>query len=191
MLKNKEVFYKIVLSVIPGVAVCATALSSVVFGAISFVTVVVSWLLVCLIKNFLTEKTLPFAAAVISLGITGVLTMVASLFFKSYLEDVAYYLPLLAVTTTLLISKENVFGTIKNTLVTSLWSGGVGAVFLIITGILKEFLGNGSLFGFDIYTKIFSPAEFFKSSAGGLLIAAGLTVVYNLIVKGSEKRGAE
>ena len=49
----------------------------------------------------------------------------------------------------------------------------------------------GSLFGFNVYTKLFAPIEFFKNPAGSLLICAGLAIIYNLAVKYLEKRAAK
>lgn len=191
MLKDSAVYSKIILSVVPGIAVCTTALSALIFGVISFVSVTVSWILVYLLKGFLNKKTVPFVCVVISLGVIGILTMVASLFFKAELEGVSHYLPLLAVTTALLLPQENMFASLKTAFTNSLVQGASGSAFLFVSVVLKEVLGKGSIFGFDIYTKIFPAAEFFATAAGGLLIAAGLTVVYNLIVKYSEKRGAK
>ena len=192
MLKDSKVTGKIILSVVPLTAVCGTALSSVIAAIILLITVASTWALLPLIKQFLSEKTAPFVRIIIALGVIGTLTMVSTVFFKEATNSIAVYLPLIAITVIMLSTiNENIESTPIQALKLGATLGGLGSVFLFAVGVLKEFLGMGSLFGFNVYTKLFAPIEFFKNPAGSLLICAGLAIIYNLAVKYLEKRAAK
>ena len=192
MLKDSKVTGKIILSVVPLTAVCGTALSSVIAAIILLITVASTWALLPLIKQFLSEKTAPFVRIIIALGVIGTLTMVSTVFFKEATNSIAVYLPLIAITVIMLSAiNENIESTPIQALKLGATIGGFGSVFLFAVGVLKEFLGMGSLFGFNVYTKLFAPIEFFKNPAGSLLICAGLAIIYNLAVKYLEKRAAK
>ena len=191
MLKDRQVYYKIILSVVPLTAVCNTALSSLIVAVISLITVASVWVLLPLLGRFLTEKTAPFVRIIIALGVIGTLTLISTVLFKDATQSIALYLPLIALTTVMLHPiNENTKALPLDALKLGATLGGFGSAFLFLVGVLKELLGMGSLFGLDIYTKLFAPIEFFKTPGGALLICAVLTIAYNLAVKYLGKRGA-
>ena len=191
MLKDRQVYYKIILSVVPLTAVCSTALSSLIAAVISLITVALVWVLLPLLSRFLTEKTAPFVRIIIALGVIGTLTLISTVLFKDATQSIALYLPLIALTTVMLHPiNENTKALPLDALKLGATHGGFGSAFLFLVGVLKELLGMGSLFGLDIYTKLFAPIEFFKTPGGALLICAALTIAYNLAVKYLGKRGA-
>lgn len=169
-----------------------SALTSLFVGVVSLFAVCISALALSLLKPFLNEKTAPFAKITIALGAVGVLSMLASLFMKQTVDSVAVFLPLISVTTVLLTDTNHILEqSLESTLKHSALIGGLSADFLLTVGVLREFLGAGSFFGLDIYTKLFSPAEFFLKPAGALLIAAFLAIGYNLLASLIEKRCAK
>ena len=192
LLKDKETYSKIILCSLPLTVVATTAYTSILVAVISFLVVIISTLLVCLLKSFLTEKTALLAKVVISIGVVGVLTMTASVFYKELTDSVSPYLPLISLTTFLILSgKDTIEATPANALKASVVMGGVSSGFLFVVGILREFLGMGSLFGIDIYTKVFAPMELFKNPVGALFIAAMLVLLYNILVSLTGKRGTK
>ena len=192
ILKDKNVYNKIILSIVPLTAFCSTALSSIIAGIIVIFAVTLSWVAVSALKQFLTSITAPFVRIVIAVGIVGILTMLCSLIFIDAVSSIGIGLTLISVTTVLLVSADDVLAekplsVLKCGAIISTAAAG----FLFVIGFLKEFLGTGSIFGFDIYTSFLSPIEFFKTPAGALLFCAAFTVLYNILVKLSEKRGAK
>ena len=192
MLQDKNTYNKIIIKTLPLTLVATTAYAAVLVGVISLVAVCLSTVAVCLLKPLLNVKTADFAKIIISVGIVGALTMIASVYIKELSDSVSLYLPLISLTTVLLVSGEE---TIQNTVsITFKYSFVIGAVstgFLFVVGILRELLGLGSFFGLDVYTKVFAPMEFFKNPAGALFICAILTIIYNLFVSAAKKRGAK
>lgn len=191
ILKDKTVYSKMILATIPLTAVCTTAFSSLLSAFAMILTVVLSALCVNLLKAFLNPKTAKFTHIIIAVGIVGIFTAIINIFAKDTISDIGFYLPLLAVTATVLADSDfaldsNLTTTVAGGAVTS----GASGIFLLVCGIIREVLGMGSFFGVDLYTKWFSPLDFFKTPAGGLLTAAVLTVVYNLLVIKTGKKEA-
>ncbi len=185
VLKTKSTYNRIILAAVPFMAVCSTLISSLLASCISLLAVVITAITVSALKQLLNEKTATFAQIIIAIGVVGVLSMLFSLFAKEVIGELIAYLPLAAVTSVLLINSDF---SINNTVITTLvGSGTVGianALFLVLSGAVREILGHGSICGAELYTKWFSPMDFFTTPAGGLLTAALLTVVYNLLVNG-------
>lgn len=183
VLKTKSTYSRMILSAIPLVAVCSTAANALIAAVISLVAVLLAGICISALKPFLNDKTAPFAQIIIAVGVIGILSMVGSLFAKELISDMSAYLPLIAVTTVLLLNADFA---LNNTVVTTLIGGGIiggaSSLFIICCGILREILGRGSLFGIELYTPWFSPIEFFATPAGGLFTAAVLAIVYNLLV---------
>ncbi len=192
ILKDKNVYNKIILSIVPLTALCSTALSALISGITIIFAVSLSWTAESALKQFLTSKTAPFVRIVIAVGVVGILTMLFSLVFKDAVGSISVYLPLISVTVALLVGSDDVLGEKPlNVLAFGAVISATAAGFLFVIGLLKEFLGTGSVFRLDVYTSLFAPMEFFKTPAGALLICAALTVLYNILVKLSEKRGAK
>ena len=189
VLKIRATYDRMILAAIPLMTVCTTAASALLASVISFVTVLAAGVCISALKPWLSHKTAPLAQIIIAVGLVGARSMVISVFAKDIIKEIAVYLPLIAVTTALLINCDYALNNrITSTLLYGCVIGGANSLFLLTGGIVREILGKGSLFGFNIYTDLFSPAEFFATPAGGLLTAALLTVIYNLLVKAASSR---
>ena len=64
----------------------------------------------------------------------------------------------------------------------------VGVGFLLASSLIREFLGYGSILGFDIYSEYFTPVSFFATPAGGLLMTAIFIIVYRVFAVKSKGR---
>ena len=155
----------------------------------SLLAVCLSSVAVCLLKPFISGKYAAVAKIIISVGVVGILTMTASLFMKKTVDSVALYLPLISLTTVLLVDTQEIlnYSPVKALKVSAL-IGGLGADLLLTVGFLRELLGLGSFFGLDVYTKLFSPITFFATPAGALLLLGLLAIGYNLLASAIEKR---
>ena len=76
------------------------------------------------------------------------------------------------------LTSSNIFDVLSEIGASAVLGGG----FLILSSLIREVLGLGSLFGIDLYTKYFSPIGFFATPAGGFLIAALGVILYRLFV---------
>lgn len=189
ILRDKTLYNKMIVAAIPLSAVCCTAFTALLSAAAMVATVVLSALLINLLKNFLNKKIARFAHIIIAVGIAGVSALLLKIIAEETIVSIGFYLPLLAVTSTILADSDfamenEITTTVAGGAVTSCTSG----LFLLTCGIIREVMGIGSVFGMDIYTKWFSPMAFFATPAGGLLTAAILTVIYNFLVLKTGKK---
>lgn len=187
-LKDKNNYGRMILSVLPLIAVCNTALDSLVASAILVLTGIISVCVLFLLRKLLTPKTAPFALIVISVGTVGILSMIMELFASKQIDGLGVYIPLISLSAIFMInfgevSNLTVKKSLKKTLAFSL--GAVG--FIICSAFLREFFGSGAIFGVDIYSQKVTPIGFLTTPAGGFLIAAVLVMVYNVIIGKEEE----
>lgn len=190
ILKSKKQSDRIVLAAVPLMAVCSTAISSLLAALIALIAVIAAGTTVSLLKPFLNGKTAPFAQITVAVGAIGILSAVCSVFASETVGELGIYLPLISVTAVLLMDSDAALNSgALDTLKNSALLGGANALFLLCSGIIRELLGFGSLFGADVYSSWFSPIGFFTTPAGGLFTAAVLAVCYRFAVKafGSRK----
>lgn len=189
ILEDKNTYSKIIIKTLPLALVSVSALTGLYVGIVSLLAVCLSSVAVCFLKPFISGKYAAVAKIIISVGVVGILTMTASLFMKKTVDSVALYLPLISLTTVLLVDTQEILSfSPLNALKNSALIGGLGADLLLTVGFLRELLGLGSFFGLDVYTKLFSPITFFATPAGALLLLGLLAIGYNLLATAIEKR---
>ena len=166
-----------VLALCPALAAASTAWSGLALGLISVVIV----LLTCVFKRLL-GKILPAKAGLIAgLVIAAALTTLACLLTEAFLPGVysavRELLPLLAVQTALL---SLVFAVdMKAVHSPALWIGYVITLFVI--GVVREFLGAGSLFGCQILGDGFAPIAAIAGAPGAFLALAFAGMILNAL----------
>ena len=184
ILKNKATFQSIILACLPLTAISNKALPSIIAAIILLFSANLTSLASSYLKRLLPNAALLFAKLVISAGVVGVITALLSIIAKAQIDDMGIYIPIITISTVLLLNQDtNSVNTIKENLITS----SAAAVLIIVCGILRELLGFGSLFGFDLYTKFVSPIGFLVSSAGGLFTLSALCAIYALLIRKDDK----
>ncbi|MEE0928643.1 MAG: Rnf-Nqr domain containing protein [Acutalibacteraceae bacterium] len=186
-LAKKYLSDNLLLAVLPLMVVCKTAPDALLAAAIIVIALPLTDLSARILHKLLNSSALLFARMVFAVGYIGILATVCTLFAKTQVENLGIYLYLPAVTT-LFFAMEKNETSLPETLKDSAISSASFFVVLFISGILREFLGLGSLFGVEIYTKLFAPIGFFASPAGGLFTAAIFLILCRVI---SCERGKE
>lgn len=192
LLRRSSTYYRIVLASLPVLAVANDGFSALLLGITLLVCSVVSACAINLISPLLTEKTASFARLVISVGVSGIFAALMSILFYQLVSSLTAYIALCAVLACFTTQADQ---HLKTKFLSSLSGtaivGAACAVFVIAGGIIREFLGSASVFGVDIYSKIFTPAAFFTTPAGGLLVAAVFALIYKLLCGASFGKEAE
>ena len=131
----------------------------------------------------MSSKALHFARFIISAGVVGIFTPLLSIIANAQIDEAGIYISLITISTALLLSQDtDNINTTKEGFFNTLIISSAASLLIIVCGFLRELLGFGSLFGFDLYTKFISPIGFLTSSAGGLFTLAVLCAVYALII---------
>lgn len=189
ILKNKAVFKSIILACLPLTAITNKVLPSIIAAVILLLSATLTFLASFYLKKLLPDKAIFFATLIISAGVVGVITALLSIIAKAQIDDMGIYIPIITISTVLLLNQDtDSIKTIKESLLNTLVTSSAAAVIITICGFLREFLGFGSLFGFDLYTKFVSPIGFLANSAGGLFTLSALCAVYALLTRKEDKR---
>ncbi len=189
LLREKQLYENWVLAILPLIAVSASVKTGLLISVITVFALFLSSLAVFALRGLLTEKTAPFARLVISVGVVGISATLLGIFFKEDISALGIYVNIAAVSAVLLVRSDFVISADFSDLISGCGlSAAVGSAFLIVSSVIREFFGNGSLLGFDIYSDYITPVAFLKTPAGGLLTAAILLTVYCLIIGRGEKR---
>ncbi len=192
ILRQPSTYYRVVLATLPLFAVSNDGVTALLLGTTLLVCSLASACVITLISPFLTEKTAPFARLVISVGVSGIFSALISILFYQLVSSLTAYIALCAVLACFTTQADQHLNTkFLSSLSNSAVVGAACTVFLIAGGIVREFLGAASLFGVDIYSKFFTPATFFVTPAGGLLVAAVFALIYKLLCSASFGKEAE
>ena len=186
---DKISFYKVILSVLPLTVFCLTLKDGLTVGAAAFIIIIISALLTPLIYKYLSSKTAFAAKILIASALSGLLFILLNLFLPQMAENLGVYMPLVAICAVIASVNEKPV-TFKTYISGQFFFGITSFLLLTLISLIREFLGAGSFFGFDLFSKWFEPIAFFSTSAGALLTVAVFVIVYQAIIS-RVKKGEE
>ncbi len=190
ILKEKQLFENWMLAVLPLLAAASTLKAGLLLALAVLLAIFVSALAVYLLRSLLNEKTAPFAQLVISVGAVGIAYCLLRIPFKAEINGLGIYLSLAAVSAVIMVRSDFVINTdIKGLLSGCTVASLAGGAILIVASLIREFVGFGSILGFDIYAKYLTPVAFLTTPAGGLLTAAVFAILYGLWISESAGKG--
>lgn len=182
---------KMLLAVLPLMAVCNLCTVTVAAICIFLFSVSVTAVAIYLLKDFLIKSAVVPAAVLIAVGASGIAACVISVFAKEAVEAIGYYVAVIAVEAVFVLPKSNKTEITAKRYFAETAIYAIGAVtVLFASGLIREFFGKGSIFSVDVFTKWFLPIEFLASPAGGLFIAALFAIVFKAIFKPNKEREA-
>ncbi len=183
ILKDRQLFENWLLAVLPLLAVSSTLKTGLILSAIVVLALVLSSFGIFALRSFLTEETAPFARLIIAVGVVGISAALLRTAFNEDITGLGIYVSVAAISVVLMLRSDYIIQTdIYGLVFGIMFSVIVGVGFLIVSSLIREFLGYGSIFGFDIYTKFLDPVSFFATPAGGLLTAAVFAIVYGAFI---------
>ncbi len=168
ILKNNPTFV-LVLGMCPTLATTTSAANGLGMGVATLFVLVMSNIVISLLKNVIPDKVrIPAFIVVISSFVT-----VVQLLMQAYVQDLyntlGVFIPLIVVNC-IILGRAEAFASKHNVWESALDGLGVGLGFtlsLTLIGIVREVLGNGQIFGLDIWQGggalifILSPGAFF------------------------------
>lgn len=162
---------RLVLGTCPTLAVTTAAFNGLGMGAAATFVLVCSNIVISLLRKCIPDKVRLPAYIVVIAGFTTIVQMLVKAYLPAIDSALGIYLPLIVVNCIILGRAEAFAG--KNTVGLSALDGlGMGAGFtaaLIIMGGIREFLGNGTVFGWP-EGGIIPPITIFVLPAGGFFV---------------------
>lgn len=187
IIKENPVF-RLVLGTCPTLAVTTAALNGLGMGAAATFVLVCSNIAISLLRKMIPGKVRLPAYIVVIAGFTTIVQMLVKAFLPAIDESLGIYLPLIVVNCIILGRAEAFAG--KNSVGLSALDGlGMGIGFtaaLVVMGGIREFLGNGTLFGWP-EGGIIPPITIFVMAPGGFFVFGMLIWLVNRLSIRMEK----
>lgn len=180
--------FRLVLGTCPTMAVSTAISNAIGMGLAATFVLIFSNLFVAALMNFIPNKVrIPAFVVVIATFV-----IMVELFVKAYVPDLdralGIFIPLIVVNC-IILARAEMFAS-KNGVVASIFDGiGIGIGFtcgLMILSFVRELLGNGTLFGINLFGDGFQPALIMIMAPGGFLTFGFALAVFNKIVAGKK-----
>ncbi len=144
--------FRLVLGMCPTLAVTTEAINGIGMGLATTFVLVFSNLLVSLLRKVIPDKVRIACYIVIVAGFVIIVELVMQAYFYSLYKSLGLFISLIVVNC-IILGRAEAFAS-KNPVTESIADGlGMGLGFtcsLTVLGIIREILGNGSVFGVDI-----------------------------------------
>ena len=191
MKSNKEVFYNglvtenptfvLMLGMCPTLAVTTSAINGIGMGLSTTVVLVLSNMLISMLRKIIPDSVRMPAFIVIVATFVTVVEFLMEGFVPGLYASLGIYIPLIVVNCIILGRAESFAS--KNAVLPSIFDGlGMGFGFtvgLTSIGIVRELLGAGTIFNFQIMPKSYEPISIFILAPGAFLVLAALVALQN------------
>ena len=183
ILKENPTF-ALVLGMCPTLATTTSAVNGMSMGLATLFVLVCSNVVISMLKNLIPDKVrIPAFIVVIATFVTMV-QLVMQAYLPAIYDVLGLFIPLIVVNC-IVLGRAEAFAA-KNTVGLSALDGlGMGLGFtlsLTVLGVIREFLGAGTVFGFQIYSSQFA-ALIFVLAPGAFICLAYLMAAVNKLQK--------
>lgn len=187
---NENPTFRMLMGMCPTLAVTNAAVNGLAMGLATAFVLICSNIIVAIVKRLIPEEIrIPAYIIIIATFVT-----IADLFLAAYFPDIykvlGLFIPLIVVNCIILGRAEG-FASKNNVFLSALDAVGMGAGFtwaLTLLGIVREFLGMGSIFGVPMAGQNFTSWVIFVLPPGAFLTLGIMLWIINSI---SKKKTAE
>ena len=160
--------FVLMLGMCPTLAVTTSAINGVGMGLSTTVVLVLSNMLISMLRKVIPDSVRMPAFIVVVASFVTIVQFLLEGFVPSLYDALGLYIPLIVVNCIILGRAESYAS--KNPVLPSIFDGiGMGLGFtlgLTSIGIVREFIGSGSIFGFEIFEEgvtifVLAPGAFF------------------------------
>ena len=182
--------FVLMLGMCPTLAVTTSAKNGLGMGFATMAVLILSNLLISLLRKIIPDGVrVPVYITIIASFVT-IIEMVMHAFVKPLYDSLGIFIPLIVVNC-IILGRAEAYAN-KNNAILSIFDGiGIGLGFTIgltSIGIIRELLGNGTIFGHQIMPKSYEPIAIFVMAPGAFLILALLCALQNkLKLKGANR----
>lgn len=185
---------KLILGTCPSLAITYTAGNGLGLGLIATVVLVLTNTVVSLFHSMIPESVKVPCYITIIAGFVSMMDLITEAYFPILNQSLGIFLPLIVVNC-LILGRAQDFAE-KNTVLDSALDGfSMGISFtgtLTLLGIIREILGRGTCFGFNVFPAFLEPFTIMSTAPGGFFVFGLLmALVSYLNQKNNEKITAE
>lgn len=171
----------LLLGTCPTLATTTSAMNGIGMGISTMTVLICSNIVISLLKNLIPAKVrIPCYIVVIS-GFVTIVQLLLKAYIPALDQALGIFIPLIVVNC-IILGRAEMFAS-KNSVIDSALDGiGMGIGFTIalgLMGLIREFLGNGTMFDVAITQGNITPAGIFMLAPGGFFVFAILIAAVN------------
>ena len=187
--KENPVFVA-VLGMCPALAVTNSAINGLAMGLATTFVLIGSSILVSLLRNVIPKQVRITTYIVIIATFVTVIDFLLEAFFPLIHKELGAFIALIVVNC-LILGRQEAFASKNPTRLAIADAAGMSGGFtfaLLCIGIIREILGNGSLFGISLFGKMFEPWVVMILPPGGFFSLGFLLLYFNWYAERRKKR---
>ncbi|MBE5777635.1 MAG: electron transport complex subunit E [Clostridiales bacterium] len=177
--------FRLVLGTCPTLAVTTSAINGLGMGLAATFVLICSNMVVSALRKVIPDKVRIPAYIVIIATFVTVVQLLLQAYIPSLYESLGLFIPLIVVNCIILARAEAFAG--KNPVLASGVDGlGMGLGFtlaLTLIGVIREFIGAGTAFGFQVLGSSYEPMLLIVMASGGFLTYGLLLGIINLLTE--------
>lgn len=192
LIKENPTFV-LMLGMCPTLAVTTSAINGVGMGLSTTVVLVLSNMLISMLRKIIPDSVRMPAFIVVVASFVTIVQFLLEGFVPSLYDSLGLYIPLIVVNCIILGRAESYAS--KNPVLPSIFDGfGMGLGFtvgLTSIGIVRELIGAGTLFNYQILPDSYQPITIFILAPGAFFVLAFMIAIMNRIKRKKGMKPAE
>jgi electron transport complex protein RnfE len=173
--------FVLMLGMCPTLAVTTSASNALGMGISTALVLIASNMMISLLRKVIPDTVRMPAYIVIVASFVTVVQFLLEAYVPSLHESLGIYIPLIVVNC-IILGRAEAFAS-RNSVGESFMDGiGMGLGFtvgLLAIGVVRELLGNGTIFDFVIMPEAYEPFNIFVLAPGAFFVLSGLTALQN------------
>ena len=192
LVKEKPTFV-LMLGMCPTLAVTTLAVNGIGMGLTTTVILALSNVMISALRKVIPDGVRMPAYIVIVASFVTIVQFLLQAYLPNLYDSLGIYIPLIVVNC-IILGRAEAYAS-KNPVIPSFFDGlGMGLGFtvgLTAIGIVRELIGSGKIFGFQVMPSAYEPVTIFILAPGAFLVLTLLVALQNRVKRSLEKKGIE
>ena len=185
--------FVLMLGMCPTLAVTTLAVNGIGMGLTTTVILALSNVMISALRKVSPDGVRMPAYIVIVASFVTIVQFLLQAYLPNLYDSLGIYIPLIVVNC-IILGRAEAYAS-KNPVIPSFFDGlGMGLGFtvgLTAIGIVRELIGSGKIFGFQVMPSAYEPVTIFILAPGAFLVLTLLVALQNRVKRSLEKKGIE
>ena len=185
--------FVLMLGMCPTLAVTTLAVNGIGMGLTTTVILALSNVMISALRKVIPDGVRMPAYIVIVASFVTIVQFLLQAYLPDLYDSLGIYIPLIVVNC-IILGRAEAYAS-KNPVIPSFFDGlGMGLVFtvgLTAIRIVRELIGSGKIFGFQVMPSAYEPVTIFILAPGAFLVLTLLVALQNRVKRSLEKKGIE
>lgn len=185
--------FVLMLGMCPTLAVTTLAVNGIGMGLTTTVILALSNVMISALRKVIPDGVRMPAYIVIVASFVTIVQFLLQAYLPGLYDSLGIYIPLIVVNC-IILGRAEAYAS-KNPVIPSFFDGlGMGLGFtvgLTAIGIVRELIGSGKIFGFQVMPSAYEPITIFILAPGAFLVLTLLVALQNRVKRSLEKKGIE